>query len=93
MSWFSHKENYQISRLKERIEELEAEQTEPFTEATIWVEAKNHPYDGYCEEGHALTLRGEVDAIIKHLGIDVSVSQKKCTGPTVKVTKVAKGKK
>lgn len=81
-------------QLKKRVEELEAQLEENMVEADIYVPAPDwHPFGGGFREGHELTIAGKVDAILEHLGIEVDVQQKKCTGPTVKVTKIKKGKK
>jgi hypothetical protein len=78
--------------LKERVEELEEQLEGSLKDTRIFVDNRIHPFGGYFKDGHELTLAGKVEAIIRHLGIDVGVEQKSCTGPSVKVTK-KKGKK
>jgi hypothetical protein len=67
---------------EEEIDKLRTQIESPFTEV------------GYFNTSYAPTLAGRLDAVIKHLGVNIEVEQKKTTGPSYKVKKVkAKGKK
>lgn len=72
-------------KLLEKIKKLEKQLEENFVEG--WISVEN-PYGGYCKEGHKITLAGKVDAILKHLGLEIEVTQKKCTEPKAVVKKV-----
>lgn len=92
----------QIDVLTQEIKEIR-QQLAP-APLEVEVQDREHPYYGYMHYDpyarravvnrptktvHELTLAGQVQAIVDHLGIDIEVEQKKTitTGPKVKVVK------
>jgi hypothetical protein len=99
---------HSIDELEERVKELERQLDYNLVERTV--PDHNHPryampyyhykhgyqYDNPTKKVHELTIEGKVNALIEHLGLDVTVEQRKTTttGPKIKTKKVTKkGKK
>lgn len=81
----------EIESLEDRVNQLEHEiRADLRTVQAVDNEATIRAREVYYKEEERITLSGKVDKIIEHLGLNITVAQKKCTPAKVVVSKVKK---